>query len=710
MLPASRISTKPWTPADLAIVGVGGHYIVLYEAAGIATDGSPDYRLVDPGYATRSGKRLSEVYKSVNALEPNLDVIVIDNKVAHPGTAWSIVAHSPVELLVTDPNGGRTGIDPSTGAYLQEIVDSSYGVEQGLVDDTGVNLPLPDVLTFGQNGLSSGTYKIQVIGVGTGPYTLSIAVAAGPTDVQTITGTAAPGKIDTFQVQAFSDGTITVTSTPSSDAGGPYAVDEGTPLQLDGTGSTDPEGSSLTFEWDADYDGATFDADPSLVGPTPTVTFTDNGTKTVGLRVTDTQGMTSEIATAEVAVENVPPEVAAGDDAAIIVGETFSGNGSFADPGSDTWTATVDYGDGTGAQPLDLVDKTFELSHAYDAANNYQVTACVTDDDGGTHCDDLTVAVMAGNAPPVASDDTATTDEGMPVIVDVLNNDSDPDNDLLTIDAFDGTSAEGGTITGNGDGTFTYTPVTGFVGTDSFGYTISDGRGGTDTATVTITVNAVNLPPVASDDIVSTTQDLAIVVEVLSNDTDPDGDILVIFEIGNPAHGTSVNNGDGTVTYTPELGFVGIDFFSYSVDDGRGGITSALVTVTVTQTQVTPQGPGYWKTHPDNTAALLPQPLGVFLVDASTDATAIFRDMNCGSNKAKSAVGCLAAQLLAAKLNIANGSDQCIAEVVTQADALLSKIGYSGSSASYELTADQRAQAIALKNVLDTYNKAGGCG
>jgi hypothetical protein len=694
----------------LPIINVDGHYVVLYESAGQAPDGSPDYRIVDPGYSTHSGKRLSETFKSVNALESVLDVIVIDNTAPHSGTAWSIVAHSPVALLVTDPSGARTGTDPSTGAYVQEIEDSWYGVEQGLVDDTGVDPPLPDLLTFGQNGLSSGTYIVQVIGVGSGPYSLDFAVGSGLTPIQTVTGTATLGKIDTFELQANSDGTIVVSSTTVADAGGPYSVKEGSPLQLDGTNSTGSDGESLTYEWDSDYDGTTFDVDPSLTGPTPTVTYSDNGNKTVALRVTDSHNISSEIATAEITVENVAPTVNAGDDKAITAGETLSANGNFADPGDDTWSATVDYGDGSGIRPLDLVDKTFKVSHVYEKAGKYTLTVCVVDDDGGAHCDDVAIAVTEANSAPVATDDEAMTDEGAPVIVDVLANDSDADGDSLTIDSFDETSAEGGTVTDNGDGKLTYAPPAGFVGTDSFGYAIADGRGGTDTATVKVTVNAANLPPVANDDAVTTAQDVPVVINVLTNDSDPDGDALSISELGVPTHGAVAKNGDGTVTYTPESGFVGIDTFSYSVEDGRGGIASAMVTVTVTQTKVTPQGPGYWKTHPANTAALLPESLGNFVVGTSADATAVFKNMSCGSNKAKSAVNCLAAQLLAAKLNIALGSDACIAQSIEQADALLREIGYAGPSGSYKLTADQRERAIGLKNLLDQYNSGLGCG
>ncbi len=98
--------------------------------------------------------------------------------------------------------------------------------------------------------------------------------------------------------------------------------------------------------------------------------------------------------------------------------------------------------------------------------------------------------------------------------------------------------------------------------------------------------NTVNQAPVAQDDAVTTQEDTPVVVSVLTDngngaDTDPDGDTLTVTAVSTPANGTAVNNGDGTVTYTPNAGFVGTDTFTYTVSDGNGGTDTATVTVTV---------------------------------------------------------------------------------------------------------------------------------
>jgi len=100
-------------------------------------------------------------------------------------------------------------------------------------------------------------------------------------------------------------------------------------------------------------------------------------------------------------VNNVLPKVEAGADAAINEGGTFTGSGSFTDPGSDIWTATVDYRDGTGTQALPLTGNSFQLSQMYADNGAYTVTVSVMDDDGGLGSDTLSVTVA--NVAPIVN-------------------------------------------------------------------------------------------------------------------------------------------------------------------------------------------------------------------------------------------------------------------------------------------------------------------
>jgi hypothetical protein len=298
--------------------------------------------------------------------------------------------------------------------------------------------------------------------------------------------------------------------------------------------------------------------------------------------------------------------------------------------------------------------------------NNFalgDVTATITDNDT--------------NRNPTAANDNASTSQGMPVEIDVLANDADPDGDALTITAVT-TQASGTASIINAGKKVRFTPASGFSGSATFGYTIEDGNGGSATAgvtvavsagsrvvnanwttpedtplhnsplagpgecldpsilsvtqpahgtvvilqegapcpvgpravrftpeanfvgttsfaytgidwdgvpasgTVTIAVTPVNDVPTVANDNATTMAPNAVVVPVLVNDTDIDGDNLTVTTVTQPANGTATITGSGkTVTYTPPAGFSGTAQFGYTVSDGHGGSASASVTVSV---------------------------------------------------------------------------------------------------------------------------------
>jgi VCBS repeat-containing protein len=185
--------------------------------------------------------------------------------------------------------------------------------------------------------------------------------------------------------------------------------------------------------------------------------------------------------------------------------------------------------------------------------------------------------------PPVAMGDSYVVDEDDTLTVaaaeGVLANDTDADLDPLSASLLDGPSD--GSVSLNADGSFTYTPDPDFYGADSFTYKASDGSLDSCVATVAITVNGVNDPPVASDDSATTQEGTPVVVDVLANDTDPDGDPLTVAIADPPLSGTAVVNADNTVTYTPFTGFTGIDSFTYVANDGLADSNVAAVAVTV---------------------------------------------------------------------------------------------------------------------------------
>jgi hypothetical protein len=192
------------------------------------------------------------------------------------------------------------------------------------------------------------------------------------------------------------------------------------------------------------------------------------------------------------------------------------------------------------------------------------------------------------NILPVARDDQGVTDEDTPVVINVLDNDEDPDHDALMVASI-GPVADTAKI--GPDGTITYTPARDFTGTDAFSYAISDGEAGPVWARVEVTVKPVNDEPVAQDDTFSTTEGSGpILIDVLLNDRDPDGDDLILAIATQPGKGTVEIGEDGGVTYTPEPGFVGTDNFTYTISDGTAPSKEARVEISVNQAP-TPSAP-----------------------------------------------------------------------------------------------------------------------
>ncbi len=176
----------------------------------------------------------------------------------------------------------------------------------------------------------------------------------------------------------------------------------------------------------------------------------------------------------------------------------------------------------------------------------------------------------------------------------VLNNETEPEGDPLSIAAM-GTASHGEvSIEHPVTGTLLYTPEAGYLGPDAFTYTVSDGLYEVD-ATVNVTVNPINDPPVAAPDTFDVAEDSsANLLTVLANDNDVDGDTLTLSGVGRPEHGIAYfqpDPDDGglaaqalsaftVITYTPDLNFFGTDVFAYTVSDGVVEVEST-VTVTV---------------------------------------------------------------------------------------------------------------------------------
>ncbi|EPO6951216.1 tandem-95 repeat protein, partial [Vibrio harveyi] len=376
------------------------------------------------------------------------------------------------------------------------------------------------------------------------------------------------------------EATVTVTVNPINDA--PVAVndtvttDEDTAVTIDVLANdSDPENDTLTITAASvpTEQGTVAIVDGKLVF-TPAENF--NGDATISYTISD--GQLTDDATVAVTVNPVNDAPVAVDDTVTTdedTAVTIDVLANDSDPENDQLTitnASVPAEQGT----VTIVDGKLVFTPAENFNGDATISYTISD---GQLTDDATVAVTVNpvNDAPVAVDDTVTTDEDTAVTIDVLANDSDPENDTLTITAAS-VPAEQGTVA-IVDGKLVFTPAENFNGDATISYTISDGQL-TDDATVAVTVNLVNDAPVAVNDAVSTDEDTAVTIDVLANDSDPENDTLTITAASVPAEQGTVAIVDGKLVFTPAENFNGDATISYTVSDGE--LTDdATVAVTV---------------------------------------------------------------------------------------------------------------------------------
>jgi gliding motility-associated-like protein len=361
----------------------------------------------------------------------------------------------------------------------------------------------------------------------------------------------------------------------------------------------------------------TFTPAPNYNGAVPTATYTvsdgQGGTDTANLNITVTPVNDAPVANDDV---NTTPEDTP------VSGNVLT-NDTDVDGNPLTVTQFVINGQVYTAGSLANIPGVGTLvinsngTYTFTPAPNYNgqmptATYTVSDGQGGTDTANLNITVTPVNDAPVANDDVNTTPEDTPVSGNVLTNDTDVDGNPLTVTQFTiagvpGTFTAGqtatipgvGTLVINSNGTYTFTPAPNYNGTvPAVTYTVSDGQGGTDTALLQITVTPVNDAPVANDDVNTTPEDTPVSGNVLTNDTDVDGDALTVtqftiagvpgtFTAGQtatiPGVGTLVINSNGTYTFTPAPNYNGtVPPATYTISDGNGGTDTAVLQITVT--------------------------------------------------------------------------------------------------------------------------------
>jgi len=439
----------------------------------------------------------------------------------------------------------------------------------------------------------------------TGPTNGTLTLNANGTFSYTHNGSETTSDSFTYKVNDGTvDGntvTVTIGVTPVNDA--PVANDDVASVNEDDfviitvrSNDTDAEGNSLTVT------GVTQGANGSVVidAVTGNPIYTPNtgfsGSDSFTYTINDGNGGTST-ATVNVTVNSVNHApvavadsitVAEGGTATLLVGGATSILANDWDADGDTLTAILVTGPTNGTLTLNA-NGTFSYTHNGSETTSDSFTYKVNDGtvDGNTVT--VTIGVTPVNDAPVANNDTATTDEGSAVVVAVRSNDTDAEGNPLTVSAVT-QGANGSVVIDAVTGNPIYTPNAGFSGSDNFTYTISDGNGGTATATVSVTVNAVvpvNAAPVAVADNITVAEGGTATIlvggatSVLTNDSDSDGDPLTAILVTGPANGTLTLNANGTFSYTHNGSETTSDSFTYKVNDGTVDGNTVIVNIGV---------------------------------------------------------------------------------------------------------------------------------
>ncbi|MDY7230634.1 PKD domain-containing protein [Hyalangium rubrum] len=428
-----------------------------------------------------------------------------------PGQLWAVqviieerrngvlIGSSAVDFLVRIATSGGTGptcVPPSQTSY-------TLSVGQQVHFTIGTQDPTPgDTLRLSVSGAPSDAFMQPFLplqgpsGIATHFSWVAPEVAAGLTFPVRFTVTDSLGQSSHCTVS------ITVESPsnppPVANAGSDQRVSEGSTVTLDGSGSSDPDGQALTYQWLLLSSTGPEVTLSSPTSTTPSFTASDDGLYTFLLTVTDSEGATDS-ATVVVYVNNVMPQVSA-TGGQLDEGEVFTSSGTFTDPGADSWTAMVDYGDNTGWQPLEFANGTFTLSHRYLDDNPwappeedfFQVQILITDDDGAQGTVEVLVNVR-NVAPVFVNLPSLETQEGEVLTATLTITDPGTDSWWAWVDWGDGY----GESLWIYDGQLPLEHVYGRAGTYPIQITLQDEDGGSTTVELPVVVH--NVAPIIVD-------------------------------------------------------------------------------------------------------------------------------------------------------------------------------------------------------------------
>lgn len=502
---------------------------------------------------------------------------------------------SKIFAVTTRPQVAGSDSEPDAFSFAPKTgVATGSNVVSNAVTITGIDVPADITIEGGSYRINGSQFTATGGVIANGQrIELRVAASAEPETATTTTVTIGGISADFSVTTAAEDN-----QPPVANAGADQSISEGGNVTLNGSASSDPEQQPLTFAWTQTAGPAVALNGKTTTNPSFTTPAVDTDTAlTFELTVTDSAGLTAKdsvtVTVTNLAPGNTAPTANAGADQTVNEGATVTLSGSGSDAEDDVsdltfqWTAPagITLSSNTVAKP------TFT---APDVTSNTTLTftLTVTDSEGAKVSDSVRITVAFVNQPPVAQDDSATVEEDGLIAIDVLGNDADPDGDSLTVASLaiadhpeHGSASVTGLIAGR---QISYQPDPDYHGSDSFTYLLSDGHGGTDTATVHITVTSVNDAPSADAGEDRTVPEGPF--SLVGSGTDPDGDEVSFkwTQTLGPTVSFSNSTSPFSTVFPPDLTEDEIFEFSLEVTDGNGGVANDTVRFMVTHTPFEP--------------------------------------------------------------------------------------------------------------------------
>ncbi|MDN3389504.1 Ig-like domain-containing protein [Pseudoalteromonas sp. APC 3691] len=520
------------------------------------------YTITD-GYSTGN--------EGINDRTASVTITVTPVNDAPTANADSATMNEDAPALLVNVLANDSDIDGDTLVITAATADRGSA---SVVDNKIQYTPAPNT-----NGTAIINYTISDGNGGTATTNLTITIIPvndapiANADSATIDEDAAPILINVLANDSDVDGDSLTMSTASANIGSVSVV-----------------GNQIQYIPAADDNG--------LATVTYNVSDSNGGASTATLTITITPVNDAPIANADTATM--------AEDAAPILINVLANDSDVDGDSLAISAASADIGS------VSVLGNQIQYTPAADDNGFATVTYTVSDSNGGASTATLTITITPVNDAPIANADTATmAEDAAPILINVLANDSDEDGDSLTISA---ASADIGSASVVGN-QIQYTPAANTNGLATVTYTVSDNNGGTNTATVAITITAVNDAPVTNNDTATMAEDAApILINVLANDSDEDGDSLAISAASADIGSVSVVGNQ--IQYTPAPNENGLATITYTVSDNNGGTNTATLTITITAVNDAPVANNDTATMAEDAAPIL---INVLANDTDSD-------------------------------------------------------------------------------------------